>query len=402
VSRIDDLLEELCPEGLPFKPLGDVCTVFSGFAFQSALFNDSGEGVPLIRIRDVNTGFSRTYFSGEYDDRFVVTDGDLLIGMDGDFRVVRWRHGRALLNQRVCRLQDFADELLPEFMLYVVQDALDRIHSASQGSTVKHLSSRDLQRAKIPIPPLKVQREIVELLDQLTQLNEDLEEGLNEELEARVTQYDALMQSVVSAIDAPRETLRELGQWRGGVTPSKANSRYWEEGSIPWLASMDVSASEGKEIRGLVTPAAVRETSLRIIPSPSVVTVMRSNILRRRLPVGLVEVDTTINQDIRALVPRDGVDAGYVYQVLRSTSETIRQAVVRTDGSMAAVDSKAFFEWTIPVPPLTEQQRIAVQLRELDTVSNELRQALVSERDARRRQYKHYRDRLLAFEEATV
>jgi type I restriction enzyme S subunit len=118
VSRIDELIAELCPGGVEFRTLGDVCVVFSGCAFKSELFNDVGDGLPLIRIRDVNTAFSGTYYSGDYDARYIVEDGDLLIGMDGDFRVVRWAHGRALLNQRVCRLQETSPSVLDGFIFH--------------------------------------------------------------------------------------------------------------------------------------------------------------------------------------------------------------------------------------------------------------------------------------------
>ena len=144
MSQINELITELCPEGVHFKELGDLCTVFNGYAFRSEFFNTDGVGLPIIRIRDVNTGFSDTYFSGQFDERWIVNDFDILIGMDGDFRVNRWRHGQALLNQRVCRLQDFSPDLLPGFIFYQVQDELDRIQSSITGSTVKHLSSREL------------------------------------------------------------------------------------------------------------------------------------------------------------------------------------------------------------------------------------------------------------------
>ena len=162
-----------------WKALGEVCKVFNGYAFQSKLFNAEGDGLPIIRIRDVNTGFSETYYSGGYDKRYLVADGDILIGMDGDFRVVRWKHGRALLNQRVCRLQEFTPEMLPDFMYYLVQDELDRIHSKIQGSTVKHLSSRELEQSIIPVPPLDVQGEIVRILDTFTELTAELTAELN-------------------------------------------------------------------------------------------------------------------------------------------------------------------------------------------------------------------------------
>jgi type I restriction enzyme S subunit len=129
---------------------------------------------------------------------------------------------------------------------------------------------------------------------------------------------------------------------------------------------------------------------------------MRSNILRRRLPIGLIEVDTTLNQDMRALIPRDGVDARYVYQALCTASEGIRRECVRTDGSMAAVDSMSFFSWRIPLPPLAEQERIAEILDKFDALVNDLSSGLPAELAARRKQYEHYRDRLLTFKEAVA
>ena len=110
-------------------------------------------------------------------------------------------------------------------------------------------------------------------------------------------------------------------------------------------------------------------------------------------------VDTTVNQDIRALVARAGVDAGYVYQVLRADSERIRERCVRTDGSMAAVDSRAFFAWEVPLPALDEQCMIAEKLESFDRLVHDLSVGLPAELAARRRQYELYRDRLLSFEE---
>jgi type I restriction enzyme S subunit len=164
---------------------------------------------------------------------------------------------------------------------------------------------------------------------------------------------------------------------------------------------MDVSDTSTDEIRGRVTPAALEETSLRLVPAPSVAVVMRSNILRRVLPIGLIQVDTTVNQDMRLLIPRDGVDAGYVYEALRADSERIRSACVRTDGSMAAVDSQGFFAWEIPLPSVDEQRRIAKKLRHFDDLVNSLSIGLPAEIAARRKQYEYYRDKLLTFEEAT-
>ena len=62
--------------------LGDYAKFLSGFAFKSKLFNDDGVGLPVVRIRDVVRGHSETFYSGDYDNRYLVSSGDYLIGMD--------------------------------------------------------------------------------------------------------------------------------------------------------------------------------------------------------------------------------------------------------------------------------------------------------------------------------
>lgn len=193
--------------------------------------------------------------------------------------------------------------------------------------------------------------------------------------------------------------LRDLGTWSGGITPAKSVSRYWQDGTIPWVASMDISATAGREIRGRVTPAAIDETTLRLVPGPSIAVVMRSNVLRRFLPVGYIEVDATVNQDLRVLRPSSDLDPRYVYLSLRAASERIRTSCVRTDGSMAAVDSQAFFDWRLPVPPPEVQQEVVRTLTRLESLEEELEVALQAELQARRQQFAHYRDALLSFTE---
>lgn len=410
MSRLDELIAEFCPEGVPFRAVGDVTAKGANIKWANA----GDEEFQYIDLSSVDRGTRKiddtaTISAKDAPSRAqqIVQTGDVIFATTRPTQM-RWamipsEYDGQIASTGYCVLRPDTSTVLANFLAHLLgADAFRQYIKVNQveGNYPSIPDSR-VRKYRIPVPPLEVQHKIVRILGRFAKLESELEAALYAELEARVFQYNYLMQSVVSDIQATKVPLRQLGEWRGGVTPSKSNPRYWDEGSIPWLASMDVSESEGKAIRGRVTPDAIAETSLRLIPSPSVVTVMRSNILRRRLPVGLVEVDTTVNQDIRALIPRDGIEADYVYQVLRSTSETIRRAVVRTDGSMAAVNSNAFLDWTIPVPPVDEQRRIAAQLRELDTVSKDLRGALTCELASRRKQYGHYRDRLLTFEEAT-
>lgn len=148
----------------PLVELGEVCEVFNGYAFKANLFNDQKKGLPVIRIRDVNSGFSETYYSGDYDDKYLVKNGDLLIGMDGDFRAVIWNHGESLLNQRVCRLQNFKN-VEQKYIYYLLQKELDSIHANTYAVTVKHISSSQISKIKIPLPTFDVQKEVVEKIE---------------------------------------------------------------------------------------------------------------------------------------------------------------------------------------------------------------------------------------------
>lgn len=144
--------------------LGELVDLLNGYAFKSSKFNNNGIGLPIIRIRDINSGYTKTFYEGSYDDKYLVKNGDLLIGMDGDFKISLWNHGSALLNQRVCKIHNFRN-VDKRFLLFMMQKALDVIHADTYALTVKHLSSKQIEDINIPLPPTSVQKEIVEELD---------------------------------------------------------------------------------------------------------------------------------------------------------------------------------------------------------------------------------------------
>jgi type I restriction enzyme, S subunit len=150
----------------PIKPLGELLKVQNGFAFKSELFNEDGRGLPIIRIRDLERGFSETFYDGEHDAAFEVKNGDFLIGMDGEFRCYRWWGGKALLNQRVCRLQGFSPNLNAGYVFYGINDHLREIENNTAFVTVKHLSSKQIASIEMRVPPLAEQERIVKLLEE--------------------------------------------------------------------------------------------------------------------------------------------------------------------------------------------------------------------------------------------
>lgn len=147
--------------------VGEFAEIRNGFAFRSKLFNTKGNGVPIVRIRDVGAAASETFYDGDFDDDYWVEPGDLLIGMDGDFRMARWRGPRSLLNQRVCRVRVVdQDQYDDRFLEHVLQGYLDAIHERTSSVTVKHLSSRTVAQIPVPHPPLDEQRRIVEAIEE--------------------------------------------------------------------------------------------------------------------------------------------------------------------------------------------------------------------------------------------
>ena len=149
----------------------DIAKVINGFAFKSSMFNNA-EGMPIIRIRDIHKNMTEKLYKGKYDETYVVKKGDILIGMDGDFRLSDWKGPDALLNQRVCKVVVDETKYNKKFFTYVMPGYLDAIHKKTSSVTVKHLSSYTILNTPLPNPPLNEQNIIVnEIETQLTRLD---------------------------------------------------------------------------------------------------------------------------------------------------------------------------------------------------------------------------------------
>jgi type I restriction enzyme S subunit len=410
MSRIDTLISKVAPAGVKFELLGDIAELVRGNGMPKADLTYEGVGAihygQIYTLYDIWTTSTVSFVAPATAAKLTqVRPGDIIItntseNLEDVGKAVAWLGEDTIVTGGHATAIRHSQD--PKYLAYWFQSEsfFAQKRALATGTKVIDVSARQLAKVRIPVPPIEVQHEIVSILDRFTALEAELAAALDAELDSRQSQYSYYRQLMLEKVAAQPVPVASLGTWYGGMTPSKSNPAYWESGSIPWLASMDVSDTTTEAIRGRVTSRALAETSLRVIPAPSVAVVMRSNILRRVLPMGLIQVDTTLNQDVRALVPREGVSADYVYQALRADSERLRGSVVRTDGSMAAVESKRFFDWCIPLPSLDEQRRIADDLRKFESSVSDLAKCLPAELNARRQQYEYYRDKLLTFEEA--
>lgn len=156
--------------------------------------------MPLVRIRDIKTGRTETFYKGDYSQEYVLHNGDYIIGMDGEFNITEWQGGEALLNQRVCRIIVSSNKVLPKYILYFLPLPLKKIEDETPFVTVKHLSSKKLNDVVVPVPRLEEQQRIIDELDLLT--------GIIDKKNAQLRDLDALAQSIFYEMFGNPETLR--------------------------------------------------------------------------------------------------------------------------------------------------------------------------------------------------
>lgn len=152
--------------------------------------------------------------------------------------------------------------------------------------------------------------------------------------------------------------LCDLGKWYGGGTPSKSRPEFWAHGSIPWLSPKDMGPSVLQGTQDKITTNAIANSAAKLVPPSSVAVVTRSGILERTLPVALVPFETTLNQDMKALIPSDDIDPRWVAWGLRAFERELLRDTRKAGTTVASIEMPRFYEFKLPVPPLHEQQRI--------------------------------------------
>jgi type I restriction enzyme S subunit len=186
-------MSEMVPEDWEVKSLSKDIQIMSGFPFQSAFFSLDSSKIGLIRIRNLVGQKVDTFYEGEYSSDFLVKKGDFLIGMDGDFTIVKWQSGQAFLNQRICKIYLKNDKHFDlDYLYYILSVELERIHNKTGATTVKHLSVKDIREIRRHFPPLPEQQKIASILTTVDEVIEktesqisklqDLKKGMVQEL----------------------------------------------------------------------------------------------------------------------------------------------------------------------------------------------------------------------------
>ena len=159
----------MIPEGWKVGSPYEYVKVVYGAPYKSAKFNDNGEGLPLIRIRDLKDCNPQFYTPEILPQTEYVNMGDIVAGMDAEFVPHIWKGNTGLLNQRVCKLMPQQTSISNLFVLYLMKPELEFVQSYKTGTTVSHLGKADIDKFVVVLPPLEVVEECSKILDSILQ-----------------------------------------------------------------------------------------------------------------------------------------------------------------------------------------------------------------------------------------
>jgi type I restriction enzyme S subunit len=306
--------------------------------------------------------------------------------MDGDFVPKRWIHGQALLNQRVCRIQNFRPGVAPGFVFYLLTIHLKKLQSTIQGSTVAHLSSNDLLKSTFPLPPLEVQQDIVGILDTFTELEAELEA----ELVTRNKQYHHYRESLLTfsgARSVEMVPLSEIATRNSGtaITAEQMRNLHDDLGEVTVFAAG-------------ATKARIRREDLPpkdIVEKPGIVVKSRGYI-----GFEFCETPFTHKSELWSYCIDENMALPKFVKHFLETQSLRLQSLARSKSvklpQLSVADTDKLL---VPLPSIVVQSQICSLLDRFEALTKDITSGLPAEIDARRKQYEYYRNQLLTFKE---
>lgn len=380
------------PEHWRVARLTDHVRILNGFPFDSEFFSRD-RGSPLVRIRDLFEAETEILYDGAIVEEALIDNGDIIVGMDGDFNVGRWNGGKALLNQRLCCLRTDGS-VDPQFLFYVLPYPLRVINDLTYSTTVKHLSSLDIGKARVGLPPLDEQRAIATFLDRETARIDALiakKERLLALLEEKRTAL--ITRAVTKGLDRA-VPMKESGvEWLGEVPAD------WQVKRLKHVVSLITSGSRGwAEHYSDDGPIFVRIgnlsrsgidldlTDLQRVTPPDGAEGARTKVSEGDVlisitafigAVGLVPDgfdEAYVNQHIALARPRlSDVDPRWLAYCLLSDVGQVQFALSLYGGTKEGLGLDDVRNLKVLVPPRAEQRAIVQQLDRQTTLLETLR-----------------------------
>ena len=374
MSKLEELIEQYCPDGVEWKPLAECCNILDGKRKPITKGARQSGPYPYYGANGIQDWVADYIFDGTY----------VLIGEDGSVitpngtPIVNWAHGKIWVNNHAHIIAETTGVLL-RFLFYYIQ--IIDIHNLVHGNIPK-LTQGDLKEIEIPVPPLPVQEEIVRILDAFTELQAELQA----ELQKRKQQYNYYLDNLLNFKDINRGGYQAEVRWMkigdicdvftGGEVPMgsiKGNTSFGSFIYPIW--------GNGKDIYGYATTYQIDKDAVCI-----------SSIGANSGAVFFHKAYFTPIIRLKVLIPRNqGISVRYLFYILSFVGFDVKKS------SVPNMNSNEVKQKVIPIPSLVEQQRIVSILDRFDTLTTDLTQGLPAEIEKRRQQYEYYRDKLLTF-----
>ena len=391
MNRIERMLQELCPNGVEYKKLGEVCEILDSKRKPVAKGKRTQGIYPYYGANGIQ----------DYVDDYIFDGTFILLGEDGSVintdksPVLNWATGKIWVNNHAHILSEISSMANLRYLYFALQTK--DVSGIVRGTPPK-LNQENLRNIEIPVPPLPIQEEIVRILDHFTELTAELQA----ELQARQEQYEYYRNKLLTFTKIGGGTqsvtwmkMSDLFDIRNGYTPSKANTEYWENGTIPWFRMEDIRQN-GRILSDSIqhiTPSAVKGG--RLFPANSFIIATTATIGEH----ALIIVDSLANQQFTNLQVRksltDKIVVKFLYYYMFIVGKWCKNNT--NVSGFASVDMSKFKKLLIPIPSIPEQQRIVDILDKFETLVNDLSQGLPAEIAAVQEQYEYYRNKLLTF-----
>ncbi|MDM1363192.1 MAG: restriction endonuclease subunit S [Flavobacterium sp.] len=303
------------------------------------------KGVKLLNVGNINNNKLQLDTTDKFIDieeannkykHFLLNEGDLVIACSGivvtkfesKIAFVEKSNLPLCLNTSTMRFNTI-DALNADihFLYYYLQTLSfkKQIGRLITGSAQLNFGPSHIKQIEIPLPPLEIQQQIVAILnkaDRLRQLDKAIEE-----------KYDALAQSIF--IDMFGDPVKNEKGWEvkklgdlcskiyGGGTPSKTRKEFYDNGTISWITPKDMKTQYVSESLIKITKNSLLESSVKLIPKGALLMVIRSGILKRKLPIAINNVDVTINQDMKGFVFVDEIKTIYMFYFFKAIEKNL-------------------------------------------------------------------------------
>ena len=390
MSKIFDLINELCPNGVEFRELGEI--------FQRI----KGTNITANKMKEIEVygGDIRIFAGGKTvidttEDKIqnpnITRVPSVIVQSRGVIDFIYYDKPFTFKNEMWGYTSE--NETSIKFLYYYLKNNISYFRAASISmGALPQISLPITEKFKLPVPPMEVQREIVRILDSFTLLTA--------ELTARKKQYEFYRDFLLNFNEDQNEIkwdiIDNIFIMKNGYTPSKANKDFWENGTISWYRMEDIRENGRilSESIQKITPQAVKGGKL--IPKNSIIVATTATIGEHALAIAdsfLMNQQFT-SFTIRELL-KDKLDIKFVFYYFFKICEWCKQNT--NSSSFPSVDMAKLKKVKFPIPSLQTQQKVVEILDKFDTLVNSITEGLPREIELRRKQYEHYRELLLNF-----